>query len=485
MSEKRLSLFQWEHLKKLRKLPQVLDLRMRPPDRQRARIRLMERDIGLPVRAAVLSVLFYYFFVSNWLDTVIGSTSQAAFDSPQRVVLEIVPPLFLLYLIINAVYAALLLGMDRFALPLLQRLVFVTCIIDTVFFAALTLITEGIDSFLYWAFLVLIVRNTNTVSMPTSARQLFLNLSVAGAYLIAGLVDYQLETWQYNLYDDKSRLNLGLEPPQLPWNEPFLLRLALLILMTLCCYAVQVLIEKQRRAEEEAREYTSRQEQLQAAGRLAAEIAHQLKNPLGIINNAAYTLQKTVKEGKTITQQIRIIREEVERSDRIITELMGYARLSEGQVEKLDITEELDRALDQVFPAAANYEVTVSRDYGAALPALLAQRGHLQEVFVNILQNAREAMNGRGHVELRARYGEDYSIEVTIQDNGPGIPAEKLGKIFEAYFTTKEKGTGLGLAIAKHNTELYNGTIAVASEIGQGTTFTIRLPAKTVMQVRK
>src|SRR6185436_10591248 len=146
--------------------------------------------------------------------------------------------------------------------------------------------------------------------------------------------------------------------------------------------------------EAEAREFALRQEQLQATGRLAAEIAHQLKNPLGIINNAAFTLQRTVKEGKTITQQIKIIREEIDRSDRILTELMGYARLSEGQVEKLDITEELDRAIDQVFPAGINYGVTVRRDYGAALPPLLAQRGHLSEVFVNLLQNSRDAMNG-------------------------------------------------------------------------------------------
>ena len=244
-------------------------------------------------------------------------------------------------------------------------------------------------------------------------------------------------------------------------------------------------MEKQRRADEEAREFSKRQEQLQATGRLAAEIAHQLKNPLGIINNAAFTLQRTVKEGKTITQQIKIIREEVDRSDRIITELMGYARLSEGQVEKLDITHELDRAIDQVFPPAANYDVKISRDYAPALPVILAQSGHLSEVFVNILQNAREALNGKGHVQITARYSEDYAVLVTIQDDGPGIPPEKLSKIFEPYFTTKERGTGLGLAIVKHNTELYNGTVEVQSTIGIGTTFIVKLPAKTVFNIRK
>jgi signal transduction histidine kinase len=248
---------------------------------------------------------------------------------------------------------------------------------------------------------------------------------------------------------------------------------------------VQVYFDRLRLAEAEAREMAARQQQLQAQGRLAAEIAHQLKNPLGIINNAAFTLQRTVKEGKTITQQVQIIREEVDRSDRIITELMGYARLSEGRVEKLDVAEELDRSIDAVFPAGASYEVEVQRDYAPALPPLLVQRSHLSEVFVNVLQNAREAMEGKGKVQVATRYGENYSVIVMIQDNGPGIPPEKIGKIFEAYFTTKEKGTGLGLAIVKHNTEIYGGTVTVESELGIGTRFTITLPARTVMKIRR
>jgi two-component system sensor histidine kinase AtoS len=274
--------------------------------------------------------------------------------------------------------------------------------------------------------------------------------------------------------------------------QGFLLRVFLLGIMMLCCTGVQVLVDRERLAEEkrkwieaEATQYAVRQQQLQAAGRLAAEIAHQLKNPLGIINNAAFTLQRTVKEGKKITQQIQIIREEVERSDRILTELMGYAQLSEGKVEKIDVSEELDRAVERVFPPAAKYEVKVNRDYAPALPPLLIQRNHFSEVFVNILQNAREAMDAKGTVSLRTSFGENYSVVIEIEDNGPGIPPEKLDRIFEPYFTTKEKGTGLGLAIVKHNTEIYGGTVHVASELGKGTCFTITMPAQTVMRLRK
>lgn len=457
---------------------------MPAPEVQLARIRLMERDLGLPVKLAVLLVLFYYFFLSNWFDAVTGfSASRDPLDAPHEIILQLIPPFYLAYLLINGAVATLLIGMNHFSLRALQRVVFLTCFIDALFFSALTLVTNGFDSFLYWVFLVLIIRNT--VSIPSAPRQIVLNLSVSVFYLVAGVLDYYLQEMQWDLTDEEIRKTLGMEPADSPFDEAFLLRLSLLFLMTLLCYGVQVLVEKQRRAEEESREFNLRQEQLQATGRLAAEIAHQLKNPLGIINNAAYTLQRTVKEGKTITQQIRIIREEVERSDRIITELMGYARLSEGQVEKLDITEELDRAIDQVFPPGAKYEVEVTRDYAAALPALLAQRGHMSEVFVNLLQNAREAMNGRGRIEISAKYGDNYRIIVTIRDNGPGIPKEKQPKIFEPYFTTKESGTGLGLAIVKHNTELYNGTVEVQSEPGKGAAFVVSLPAKTVFNLKK
>ncbi|MBI3417945.1 MAG: GHKL domain-containing protein [Verrucomicrobia bacterium] len=264
------------------------------------------------------------------------------------------------------------------------------------------------------------------------------------------------------------------------------MRIFLLLLMTACGYGVQVLLDRQRRAEEEAREFALRQEQLRSAGRLAAEIAHQMKNPLGIINNAAFTLQRSVKEGKsTITQQIQIIREEVERSDRIITELIGYARLAEGQVEKLDVVQELDRAIDQVLPAAANYQIEVRREYGTALPPVMFQRSHLSEVFVNLLQNAREALEGRGVIEVTVHYGEDYSVVVTITDNGPGIPAELREKIFDAYFTTREKGTGLGLSIVKHNVETYGGSVQVESELGKGTRFILVFPGRTLMKLRK
>ena len=149
------------------------------------------------------------------------------------------------------------------------------------------------------------------------------------------------------------------------------------------------------------------------------------------------------------------------------------------------MVEELERAVAQVFPPAVPGKIKIFRDYVAHYPPLLMQRGHLSEIFVNLLQNARDAFGEKGSVFLEAKCHRDYSIEITLRDNGPGIPPDKIERIFEAYYSTKEKGTGLGLAIVKHNLELYGGRMQVDSEIGIGTQFTITFPAKVIMNLRK
>jgi signal transduction histidine kinase len=268
--------------------------------------------------------------------------------------------------------------------------------------------------------------------------------------------------------------------------EPVVLRMAVLILMTISCYGLQALIERQKRREEESAEFVVRQEQLQTAGRLAAEIAHQIKNPLAIISNAAWLVQRSIETGKkTSPEQIEIIREEVSRADRIITELMGYAQLAEGRVERVDVVEELEKAITRAFPPAANYKVVVTKEFSPSLPPLMLQRNHLSETLVNIMQNAREAMNGLGKLHVTAEHGAGYSVVITIADNGPGIARDRLERVFESYYSTKEKGTGLGLAIVKHNVEIYGGSVRVDSELGKGAKFVLQLPAKTLMKLTK
>jgi signal transduction histidine kinase len=266
-------------------------------------------------------------------------------------------------------------------------------------------------------------------------------------------------------------------------TEPFLIRLFLIWLLSACVYGVQVLFEKQRRAEEEAREFAARQAQLQAAGRVAAEVAHQLKNPLGIINTTAWSLRKALNENRPIHgQQVDMIREEVDRCDRIITQVMGFARLAEGRVEKLNVAEAIDRAVAEVFPKGLDFELEVSQDVAPGLPPLVMQRVHLSEVLNNLLQNAREAIGRRGRVEIAARADADEAIIISVRDSGPGIPRSQLDRIFEPYFTTKAKGSGLGLPLIKRNTEMYGGTVRVESDLGKGAVFTLHFPTKIFMR---
>jgi signal transduction histidine kinase len=282
----------------------------------------------------------------------------------------------------------------------------------------------------------------------------------------------------------RSTYELPSQPEQIP-VQIFLLRFVLLIFLAGSCYGLQVLAENARLAIEEAREFAARQDQLRAAGRLAAEIAHQIKNPLGIINNAAFSLQRSVAASKPVPlQQLEIIREEIERADRIITELMGYAQLAEGRVERLSVTEELNRALNQVFPPGAYRSIRVRTDYAEDLPPLLMQRKHFSEIVVNILQNAREVLANGGHIEVTAE-AKNETVRIVIADDGPGVPPEKTEKIFDPYFSTKPQGTGLGLAIVRHNVEIYAGRVHVESELGQGARFILEFPTRTFMKIRQ
>jgi len=436
-----------------------------PPQEQMARrLRLMERDVILPVKGVFVLILIYNLYFSRWFE---GDVAL-----PQSIAQQTIERFFLIYLVINLGVAGILIFARRLAESIVQRMIFTASFLDGLFLAALTYATGGFDSILYWLFLGLIVRNA--VSCPLAMPQLLLNFSVSVCYLAAGALDALVS-------DSSSGLDELTGSLMAKSTEPFLLRLFLLWLLSACCYGLQVLLEKQRRAAEESQEFAVRQEQLRSAGRLAAKIAHQIKNPLGIINNAAYSLQRAVQEGKPPNpQQIEIIREEVERADQTITKLMGYAQLAEGKVERLNIAEEIDRAVDHALPAAAKYPVAVRKDCERDLPVLMMQRGHLYEVLVNLLQNAREAIVGKGRIAISARADENQSVIVTVEDDGPGIAKSKLDKVFQPYFTTKEKGTGLGLSIVKHNVELYGGAVQVESELGKGTKFVVLFPTRTI-----
>jgi signal transduction histidine kinase len=508
-------MFDWERLKKMLGL---LATDRPEPLQQAERIVQMLRDVVLPSKAGLCLVVLYYLFYSGWL---------ADEQSASSVTLETLKRYFLSYLVCNFVGAILFISWRRLPLGLIQWLAFILGLLDGVFIAGITMVTGGYASIVFWLFPALIVLNALTI--PLAMPQIVLNVLLSLFYACAVLLTPRIG-WEETLPDPQALANMvsqsshvrngsGNGTPGQPgttgaaprstnqlaraetlaklnkfvWkshaaednseevvSEPLVLRLFVLWLLTLCCYGAQVLLERQREAIQEAAEFASREGQLHSAGRLAAEFAHQIKNPLAVINNAAYSLRRSLRDqGGSPAQQIEIIQEEVARADKVITQIMGYAQLSEGRVERLKVIEEIERAVEQVFPEAVPTGVKLTKRLTGPFPRLLMQRGHLSEILVNLLLNAREALSERGQVLLTARCNREQAVEIAVADDGPGIPPDKLGRVFEAYFTTKEKGTGLGLAIVKHNTELYGGTVRVESMLGQGAKFTVTLPAKS------
>lgn len=454
----------WSELSRMLVMPAI------EPSRQIQRIVAVERDVVLPIKIVLIVFLFFAVFEADWFRELPHPMLMSDFV---RVILAWY---FILYTALALPGAWTLFTARKVPLKALRVSVVAMCVLDNILLACMTYLTDGFDSPLFWVFLALVVRNA--LSVPIMVPQLSLQLATNLSFVSAGLlVMWESAANQRNLGPDLLKV--------LDTDEPTdaVARLILLALTTACCYGVQVLFERQRQTDAEGREFSLRNEQVKTAGRLAAEIAHQIKNPLAIINNTAWSLQRALRDNNPAAcEQLGIIREEVERSDRIVTELMGYAQLAEGKVEKLNVIEELEASVDAVFPPGAGFESQIERHFEPDMPTLLMQRGHLREIFSNLLKNAREAVGDGGRIALRLRQDTDDAIVVTIEDNGPGIAVEKLEQIFEAYYTTKEKGTGLGLAIVKNNIELYGGSVKVESKLGQGARFILRFPARTVLK---
>ena len=344
------------HEQWLKRALALLEIPAPDPPRLLHRIEIMERDIMLPVKAVVIGMILYSFVSTPWF----GLTS-----SMLDMTVETVQYLFWFYVLANVAFALLMLNPARLPLAMVQWTVVTSSLVDGLFIAGMALLTGGLDSILFWLFVGLIVRNA--VSVPPGVSQLILNFAISLCYILVGVLDVSV-LQQSGCRRMRRILNVT---PHEDLGQPFVLRLAVLWLTTICCYGAQVLLERQRLAVEEAEEFAAREGQLHSAGRLAAEFAHQIKNPLAIINNAAFSLQRALRDGKTdAAQQIEIIQEEVARADRIITQIMGYAQLSEGHVEKLNVVEELDRAIAQVFPPAVPTGIQVHREFGREFSAV-------------------------------------------------------------------------------------------------------------------
>lgn len=219
-------------------------------------------------------------------------------------------------------------------------------------------------------------------------------------------------------------------------------------------------------------------------GRLAAAIAHEIRNPLNYINLTLDHLRSSFapadpSKRTTFVRLTDQLKTEVARINRHITDFLKYSRPSKLELQDLDIRAEAEDALRLVEVRAAECGITTKIDQDGTLPHVIGDRESLRSVFTNLVINAVEAIDGDGgSVSIHLSNTDQNSVKVEVIDTGRGISPDDISKVFEPYFSTKETGTGLGLAIVKKAVDDHGGTISVASKEGSGTTFTIILPAR-------
>ena len=224
----------------------------------------------------------------------------------------------------------------------------------------------------------------------------------------------------------------------------------------------------------DAQEELVRKEKLAVLGRISGSIGHELRNPLGVMNNAVYFLKMVLAESDATTQEyLDIIKNEIDTSLRIITDLLDFARTRPPQVETVNVRALVDESLDK---CALPENVELQNVVPPTLPAIRIDRLQMGQVLQNLLTNAIQAMPEGGTLTIRGEQDSEGTVRLEVADTGEGISPGNMKNLFQPLFTTKAKGIGLGLVVCRNLTEANDGRIDVTSEPGQGTTFAVVLP---------
>ncbi|MBA7470037.1 Adaptive-response sensory-kinase SasA [subsurface metagenome] len=222
-----------------------------------------------------------------------------------------------------------------------------------------------------------------------------------------------------------------------------------------------------------------RAKRLSDLGTLAAIVAHELRNPLGVIKIAAYNIRKK-RKNSLLDKHLDNIEKKVSESGQIINNLLSYSRIKTPSYEKIQIYDILNECIAFMKRRFHKQDVSIVKKFKSTEKKLIeADPLHIREIFNNILTNAYQSVsNKKGKIEISERDDGKGSIEISFKDNGMGIDKEDLERIFEPFFTRKSKGTGLGLTICNELVKLHGGKIDIKSKKGKGTSVTVSLPIK-------
>ena len=253
--------------------------------------------------------------------------------------------------------------------------------------------------------------------------------------------------------------------------------------------ALEAKIELRTRELSDAQEELLRREKLNMLGIVAANVGNELRNPLGVMNNAVYYLSTLLADAdESVREYLEIIGKEIEGAQRVLSDFIDFFRATPPRAREVPVDELISQSL-----AASDVpgNVTVSVEVPEALPVKV-DPSQMRQVFRNLIVNAAQAMPEGGALRICARLVPGYeaqetgpgesnleppgSVEISVADSGAGIPSENMEKVFQPLFSTKARGLGLGLSISKSFTESNGGRIEVESGVGKGTTFTVALP---------
>jgi PAS domain S-box-containing protein len=237
----------------------------------------------------------------------------------------------------------------------------------------------------------------------------------------------------------------------------------------------------------DAQAYVVEASKMRALGELVAGVAHELNNPLMASQTILHVILKNLPAGWPERERLELIRKCNDRIEKIVDHLREFSRQTKPELLEMDVNQPVENALMITGQQLLNHGITLVRNLAAGLPKVMGDTNQLEQVFLNLISNARDAIDdAAGHkkeLTIRSNFSEDGgapSVVVSVKDTGIGIPSENLSKIFEPFFSTKPvgKGTGLGLSLCFGIVEAHGGRIDIKSKVGEGTEVSVILPAR-------
>ena len=245
-------------------------------------------------------------------------------------------------------------------------------------------------------------------------------------------------------------------------------------------------MEKKTVEIKETQEQLANAEKLASLGRMSAGVAHELNNPLtGIVTFAHLMLDRTPEENVIDREDLELIIEQADRCTKIIKGLLSFSRKGASEKSAISMNDLLKNAVSLISNQSAFHNVIIEMDLLDGMPTVTVDANQIQQVILNLITNAADAMNSKGLIFIKTKRtgvgGEEF-IEAEFTDTGPGIMPEHMNKILEPFFTTKSvgKGTGLGLPVSYGIIKRHGGDLLISSVLGKGTTVLVRLPIKEV-----